>query len=389
MSKYNKIFLFIFLSLLWQTATMAIEVNDLYQAKIEVDSKNKKDKQTALKQAMEAVIFKVAGEKSALKNPLVKQALQKNANYFTQYSYQKESGKNMMLVAFDEAKINRLLTEANLPIWGRLRPNVLLWVVNEEGLIREVVDEKSQLFIPEQVQAFSSLRGLPFMLPAWDEQDQNNIFISDVWGRFVSPVVEASDRYHAESIVVIRLSESSLVNHNEDNYSDEANILVDNQKTPQLAFCVDNSLCNKSPEKIYALDWRFIADGKPINVGEFYQGAEPSQLLNQALEEITTYLYQKYALSSGENNEIIIEVANVNSLADYIHIMDFLHALSSVKSVTLKQAKGTTRQFYLSLIGSPEAFLSNLKLDQALYQDIDPLADMNAEHIPVFYWKNP
>jgi len=89
-------------------------------------------------------------------------------------------------------------------------------------------------------------------------------------------------------------------------------------------------------------------------------------------------------------------VENIDSLATYVDVFDFLNDLSSVKSVTLLSAKAGARQFNLQLLGSKEALLASLKLNKQLRQYIDPLAQFNeplsqenAEKlVPIFYWDN-
>ena len=49
------------------------------------------------------------------------------------------------------------------------------------------------------------------MMPLMDLTDANQLTTSDVWGRFQQPIKEASSRYLAEAIVVMRISNSSLL----------------------------------------------------------------------------------------------------------------------------------------------------------------------------------
>ena len=96
-------------------------------------------------------------------------------------------------------------------MWGSLRPNVLLWLIDEKGLNRNIISNSSSSSLPQAINAFSNERGLPIMMPLMDFTDANQIKTSDIWGRFQQPIEEASSRYLAEAIVVIRISDSSLV----------------------------------------------------------------------------------------------------------------------------------------------------------------------------------
>ncbi len=68
------------------------------------------------------------------------------------------------------------------PYGGSLRPQVLLWLVDEQGLSRNIISNSSASNLPFVVSEFSSQRGLPIMLPLMDLTDANKIKLSDVWG---------------------------------------------------------------------------------------------------------------------------------------------------------------------------------------------------------------
>lgn len=346
----------------------AVEVSDLYVTKLVVNSKSDTDKKRVLKASFAEIILKVSGQESALKNNLIKKAHRTYYQYYTQFRYQKSEDKTLLVVTFDENKINTLLAQASLPIWGRLRPKVLIWFVNETGLSREVISETSMNYIPKSVHQFSEQRGVPMVLPLMDLTDSENIYTSDIWGRFTYPIEDASARYEAERIVVIRLSDSSLLPQNE-------------KDTSECRAPCDNSN--------YALDWRFISSNVALSQGQTYTGKEPNKLLDQALIDITQQIYQRYAMVDNEQQHLLIDVVNIDSLKANIDVMDFLDDLSMVSSVTLKQVKGNQRRFNLTLRSNPDAFLATLKLHKALSQYVDPLADIDLLAPPAFLWAKP
>ena len=90
-------------------------------------------------------------------------------------------------------------------------------------------------------------------------------------------------------------------------------------------------------------------------------------------------------------------MANIDSLAIYVDVFEFLTNLSAVKSVTLMNAKGASRRFKLELLGSSDALVASLKLNKQLKQFIDPLARFDTTTfnnetddipVPIFYWGN-
>ena len=388
--------LFIIVLFLFSTSLKAVEVEGLYQANIAINSQNSSDRAQALKKALAAVMLKIGGQQSVLDNDVIKKAVNNYRLYLSQYRYHHKTlqiadshgnKKQLFLLAsFNEEKINQVFQEANVPLWGSLRPQVLLWLVDEQGLTRTIMSNSSLSNLPFMVNEFSAQRGLPIMMPLMDLTDASEITLSDVWGRFQQPIKEASKRYFAEAIVVMRISDTSLV------------ALDDmNKQTVESNDCGLLCVQPQSQEHTYVLDWSLLDWGVVKGQQQFsqqYQGNSAQALLQQGLSDITEQIYQRYALLTTTQNDFVIDVENVDSLTTYVEVFDFLSNLSSVKSVTLVSAKGNVRRFSLQLLGSTETLLASLQLNKKLTQYIDPLAKFNEPELtekgeplpPVFYW---
>jgi len=350
----------------------AIEITDLYRAKVEISSQSTNEKNNALKQAMRQVLLKVGGQNSVLTHQSIKKALTQYQQFITQFSYQREADKLFLVAQFDEHKINRLFYQAGLSLWGNLRPQILLWLVVEDGFNRYVIAESSNMPFPHIVQKFSQQRGLPISMPLMDLTDLEALNIVDLWGRFIEPIKKASRRYQAEAIVVFRLSNSSLL----------PNVNIEKACQPPC------QAANNSTK--YALDWRLFTQNEQLErktQAHIYQGNDKNLLFKQALQEMTQEIYQFYALNSHDTHQVEIDVTNINSLKSYVEVFEFLNNLSSVKSVQLISAVGQNRRFRLNLLGSKQTLLASLKLNKQLRQQTDNTL-FNAEAVPVFYW-NP
>ena len=79
------------------------------------------------------------------------------------------------------------------------------------ALSAKYISSTSNSLLPQSIDDFSQLRGLPLVMPIMDLTDLSAVTITDVWGRFSQPVAQASARYMAEAVVVIRVSNSSLI----------------------------------------------------------------------------------------------------------------------------------------------------------------------------------
>ncbi|NMV28013.1 DUF2066 domain-containing protein, partial [Vibrio parahaemolyticus] len=48
------------------------------------------------------------------------------------------------------------------------------------------------------------LRGLPITIPVGDFDDVTGVNVSDLWGGFIEPIGQASQRYPADAVLVVR-----------------------------------------------------------------------------------------------------------------------------------------------------------------------------------------
>jgi hypothetical protein len=188
----------------------AVEVTDLYRAVMVVDSQAETQRKAATKQALNEVLLKVGGKQSVLSNNLIRQAINNAERYQTQYHYQRKDNQLSLVVNFNDKKVNQLFKQANLPLWGSLRPQVLLWLVEQTENHKTVISDDDSSPINNIVNKFSAVRGLPIMMPSPVSVSNNSYQINDFWEYFPENIHQASQRYTADTHVVMRVSDSSL-----------------------------------------------------------------------------------------------------------------------------------------------------------------------------------
>ena len=358
MFRFPFVLIFLLFSLV-SVKSVALEVNDLYQVTVVVDSQTREQREEAITKALQGVFLKVGGKQSVLQHKVLRQAKKSASRYVSQYRYQRKNDELSLVVSFNEDKVNQLFKQADLSLWGSLRPQVLLWLIDEQGPSRHIVAADADTIIPESINNFSSQRGLPILLPLMDLTDSEQVILSDFWAYFPEQIQQASLRYFADTVIVMRISDSSLLNDDVQAAPDSANELS----------C--GLLCQ--PEDINTpkvLDWRVYTQGALYT--QRYQGVDKVDLITQGLSDITELIYQSYALSTTAENDFVIEVKNVTSLKNDTQLFDFLTKISAVKAVTLISAQGNVRRFKLDLIGSQASFLASLKLNNKLTQQLEP-----------------
>ncbi len=201
------------LSLLLNIGLLSVSRADvipgLYAAKIPVSTQNPAERKAALVAGMRQVLLRVSGHSIVLTITAIEEALTHPTRYMQRYRYRNHEGptgvQEMVLrVRFDKHAINKLLRDNGMPVWGRTRPAVLVWMVvdNHQSriLLGNDVSNPAKTFISEQAR----LRGIPLRWPLLDLSDRASITTSDVWGSFEDTIINASRRYHTEAILVGR-----------------------------------------------------------------------------------------------------------------------------------------------------------------------------------------
>jgi len=369
------------ISSLFSGQSVALEVNDLYQASVAVDSQARDQREQAIKSALKGVFLKVGGKNAVLSHEVLIKATKRASRYVSQYRYQRKDDQLSIVVSFNEAQINQLFEQANLALWGSLRPQVLLWLVDEQGATRKIISSTADSIIPESVNDFSIQRGLPIIMPLMDLTDNEQVFVSDFWQYFPEQVQQASLRYFADTVVVMRISDSTLLPEINETPDSDTRVDLSNSSSNNLTIAqqsTENAPCDSPCEQDVVdiprvLDWRVYTQGAIYT--QQYQGVNKVSLINQGLSDITELIYQSYALLASSEHDFIIDVKNVTSLKEDSQLFDFLSNLSGVKTVTLTKAQGDVRRFKLDLNGSKASLLASLKLNKKLTQKIAPQLD--------------
>ena len=242
--------------ILTSQVSQAAKITDLYEAEIPVLSQNRADRHVAIKQAFAEVLVRVSGQQDVVlalppfietdavpvaktpnqeqpklalvgKTVLIAEALTKATYYVKQFRYQKPTGRpyidwglkpvdkkkkktkkakeQVIWIRFNKKKINKLLHDTGLPVWGKTRPSILVWMVVENRSKRYLLSNSIKSTTREAIEKHARLYGLPIRFPLMDLADRANVSTSDVWGNFEDRIMQASKRYQTESILVGKL----------------------------------------------------------------------------------------------------------------------------------------------------------------------------------------
>ena len=197
--------------------SFAATVPDLYSVTVVPDPSARDQREAATQAAMAQLLIRVTGSRNAPLDPAAQRLLAAPADYLSSYGLDRQG---RAIVGFRRGAVERVLTEAGLPVWGPERPLTLLWVAVDDGVGGRALlaDEKTELdaattpqmaelleTVRAEIVAAAEERGLPVAWPLLDLEDLNAVTFTDVWGGFDDRIVAASVRYRADAVLIGRV----------------------------------------------------------------------------------------------------------------------------------------------------------------------------------------
>lgn len=316
----------------------AVEVTDLYQDILKVEDKSRDARLTASRAALLNVLVKVSGDPYADQNPLAKQRSKDISDYMLKFEYdEKVDGTLNLVVKFEANKINALVKELNLPLWGTRRPLVAIWLAIEDNWRRELVTQESYPQLEQLIYDTASRRGLPVVVPLLDLQDRALVGIPEVWGNFSEPVEQASSRYRAERSITARL----YTQQDSDNW---------------------------------VLDWRFTND-------DLFEAnrltGDKQQTIALMIDSLAAGLAAEYAIdpnATGQLAQAVFKLKGTKNFVDIELAKRRLQSLSVVTKVVIRSRDTQTVYFEVNHTGSLSDFKKALELDRTFEAFVDPRA---------------
>ncbi len=192
---------------------LSIQADGLYDVEVLVDDQSEEVRQDGAREGLRDLMVRLSGREDAASSSGAAEIIQQSSRYLQQFDYgePEEDGdevRERLRLRFDGEMLERAMQEAGIPVWaGADRGSSLVWLVVERGGERVVVGGDT---LPDGQQALrraGNRHGLPLTLPLMDLEDQRGMDSSDLWGGFREPILEASARYEADTVLVARLDQ--------------------------------------------------------------------------------------------------------------------------------------------------------------------------------------
>ena len=327
-----KVFLIYLLSAV-QTA-VSVEVPGLYEAEVISNSQSSKDRNAAIKKALEIVLGKVmAGEQITL-DGAVQIALEDAAHYVTQYQYSlipseadNNSSARLMRVIFDESALLELMQSSKLGIWSEVRDETLVWLVVDDAGKRQFFSENEMPDLANALTKAARQKGLPLLFPLLDLEEQQRISVNDVLSAYSERLLEASKRYAVVSVLSGRI-----------------------QKKGQ---CWDG-------------EWAFYFNQQIKQWGQTCKPLDEVMLggLQGAYDQLSRYFAVKP--DTLEIDTVILKVLGIQGMTDMTTVTEYLVALPMIESVSWLRVESGANLYKVKYAGSRKAFEELLGLGRVL-----------------------
>ena len=325
----------------------AAQVAELYTVRVPVDRSEPDWREQAYRRALSQVLVRVTGQRAAAGDPGLDALFEDPARLVQGY---RRGADETLWVSFDGRAIAARLREAGRAVWGGERPVTLLWLaVDRGGGDRDLIaaedepapaalpgrstrppddaDADPDRFLRQRVEDVARARGLPLVWPLLDAEDRGSVAFSDVWGGFEQPVLEASSRYGANSILLGRID----------------------------------------------------ADGRQLPRWTWYFGGEQRQWrasIEDAVHRVADLMAGQLAAVGDERaSSARLTVTGVEDLAAYAEVSRYLASVSVVRGLRLEELADNALTYRLELLGAPERLGRVLRLSGrfgTLEEVVDP-----------------
>jgi len=306
--------------------TSAGQVADLYQADVAAEGSTDQWQRQALLQ----VLSRVSGRADVTATAQIEDELKRASGYIKQFEAVRHVDGNRMRVTLDAAKVNQLLQQNNIAVWGALRPDILVWMVQQENTERAFVRRAEQPLNKALRQAFR-LSALPLLQPLYDMDDLQQLSETDVWAGFWQQINQASGRYNADVL---------------------------------LAVTVDR--INKDGEALYRLTWQRQDNGRVFR--DEVTGADEMALMQTFASVLSAQLAEQYAstMSSENSAEILLEVQQLSSLADLVQVQKLFQQMVGVSDVTISRYEAGTAHYRIQSRVGADGLMNALRFNPKL-----------------------
>lgn len=349
------------------------QLDDIYEAQVPVDEESQAVLDQAFRAAMVQVLVRVTGDADVSSAPGVSELVGEAGRYVQSYRFVKvapaeqpaeqadtdappppsadmaaQQPRSAVRVRFDDQALNTAIRARELPVWGRERPQTLIWLGVRTDGSDSIVNADDAADIASGLVSTALQRGVPVLFPLMDLQDQRQVAPADIWAGFYDRLADASQRYPHTDMLAI-----SAVQLNG-----------------------------------WQAEWTLLHDGT-ISAQWDTRGDSLDDLLVQGANRLADTYAQRFAVRQGAAGDRVRAVVDgVSSAADYARVDRFFSGITAASDVQVVAVDGDQATFSLSVSGDVDYLKRVIALGDVLEPGEPPAqteAPQPGSALPVLY----
>lgn len=348
--------LLLFVSFFITYSAHSAAIDGLYTASVVIDNQSARQQRRAARNALEKVLVKISGNRQLLESSEVKRYLGRAEDFLLSYQFERTSNQLKYNAEFDVDKVESIIRNTGFPLWGKYRPDTLIWLAVEEQATdqRRLISDNINNELVNNAFVTAKARGIDVSFPVLDLTDIQQVSVYDVWSSFSQNIVAASERYAMEYVLSARM------------------YFRTQQMVEQQQVSVDSPL-EPLVGDVWVIDWMLTKDGT------FESGVvtalDKSNVMENLIETLADSLSRTYAISAVttplSDKYTNVTIANINSLSSYVDVLGFLDGLSMVVNASLVEQQGDKATFRLELFGAKDNLNQAFRLERRLQEPLD------------------
>jgi len=300
---------------------------DIFKVREPVSNRSQTQTNAAIQDAFTQVLIRISGHRQFGDSTKIHAARAHIDEYVSERGYtQDDSGLTYLVVGFDAHAIKKLLLDANLPFWGKDRPDILCWIVMDQGQSQQILHAQSTATFHQQLLTQSDLMGLPIVLPLMDLGDASLINPSTIEVNDVKAIQKASKRYDATVTL------SAVVREIEPGQYDSIwHLYFSNQQ--------------------YAWTEHALSQ---------------SQTAEHAMNTTFQWLALHFGESDGKQHKLLVGIEGIDSAKSLLQVQKYVSHLEGVDKAMLHSVGHGMAQFSITMHTSESVFMNTLAASQRM-----------------------
>jgi len=187
-------------------------VAGLYSGHAEVIDRSQVELARGARAALAAVLVALTGDRKVPGTAAAAAVMKRAQKLMLGYSYESNppSSALTLVAEFDERELVAELNAVNIGVWGKERPDIMLWLVIDSVDNRALVSGDEPGRVGDLMLTYAARRGIPALLPLMDIDESQHLVNAGDWPTLTSTARALSTRYATPATLVGHLQQGAF-----------------------------------------------------------------------------------------------------------------------------------------------------------------------------------